>query len=432
MPSILDLIRPTPESIQNMIMQSRMNQQPAQPVAIGDDSDYLAALQSTPQYRAPTRTALPSPSFEPTSGSKMEAESRSSIDDLMAQLASQRDQYRQQDKNQQWMSFFSKLASSKDSTLLGGLGEGAQALTDVTGKQNANNQLLDQAALQDQVKYREWQQEQKRAQQVADQTGAYQQRELGLKREALGPENDLKKAQAEYYKAKPLNNPATNVTLSPQSIDYYADAISKGATASSLGLGYGQSANKMAILNRVAEKYPDVNLADAQIDMVGNKAGARTVGTAGGKVELSGQSLKSMIPLAKEAAAQIDSTEYPSINAIQNAVSKGTGDKKIVALNTYLNAVMADHAALLVRNGVATDSARQTAHDMANTAMTNGQLNTYFDAVTKEIDAQNEAIKNARGAYRTGAIDKKGKEAATESAAPAAASKKIHFNDLPE
>jgi hypothetical protein len=192
MGSILDLIRPTPASIQEMIMQKQLQNQQAQPVNIisqngNENEDYLTRLQSSSEYRPAQRvsTVRQMPSFEPTSGSQMEAESRSSIDDLMAKLEAQRTQSRQQDRDQQWMSFFSKLASSKSNTLLGGLGEGAQALTDTTAKQGESNKLLDRAAIEDQIKYQEWLREQQRQEAAQQETAAYHKGELGLKAKEL-------------------------------------------------------------------------------------------------------------------------------------------------------------------------------------------------------------------------------------------------------
>lgn len=189
MVDLLNILGLTPESMQNQIMMQQVAQRQQQPAPVNltqagsDNTDWLSQLQAA-RSQKPSQ-AMPMASYQPTSGSEMEADAHSSIDDLMSQLAAQRTQYRAQDQAQQWMSFFSKLASSKSNTLLGGLGEGADALTTTAAKQNANNQLLDQAALQDQVKYREWQQDQKRQQQVADQTGKYQEGELGLKRQEL-------------------------------------------------------------------------------------------------------------------------------------------------------------------------------------------------------------------------------------------------------
>lgn len=350
-----------------------------------------------------------SDNYTPTSGAQMEADSRSSADSAMDRLLSMQERNHQNDRNMQWMSFFGKLAASKSPTLLGSLGEGANALAETTGKQQQNNQLLEQAALGDQLKYEEWKKEDTR------------------KDIAAGPENALKEAQAKYYDTggaqsnriipvvgpdgetqyvkagdaltggyKPVANYNNmNVTLSPEAIDASADALHKGASPASI-TGFGSAANRTAILNHFSQKYPGENLGDAQIAMAGDKAGARKIGAAGGQIELASQSLKSMIPLAKEAADKMDTTNYPSINAMKNAVAKGTGDKNIVTLNTYLNAVMADHAALLVRTGTSTDAARQKAYDMANAAMSKGQLGAYFDAVNNEIGAQESAVKEAK------------------------------------
>lgn len=195
----------------------------------------------------------------------------------------------------------------------------------------------------------------------------------------------------------------TTSRLTPEAIDKAADAIANGSKMSDLGMGFGQAADKQAILNRVAAKYPNLQVTDAQTQLLGDRAAARTIGTTGGKIEMASQSLDSMIPLAKAASEQIDRTQYPTINAIQNAVKKGTGDPNIIKFNTYLQAVINDQAALMVRSGASTDAARAKANDMANTAFSKGQINAYFDAAQKEIGAQRSAIKNAGSAFRTGA-----------------------------
>lgn len=123
--------------------------------------------------------------FEPTTGAAMEATSRNSLDDLTSKLAALHDQNRQDDRNQQWMSFFGKLASSTNPRLLGSLGESANALSETIGKQGYANKALDQASLEDQIKAEQWKQEEARQQQALAQTGAYQQGELGLKKQAL-------------------------------------------------------------------------------------------------------------------------------------------------------------------------------------------------------------------------------------------------------
>lgn len=216
----------------------------------------------------------------------------------------------------------------------------------------------------------------------------------------FAPRSDVLNNPSAYKPVQGFNN--TNVTLDPNVIDMQADAIASGATPQSLGLGIGNNANKAAVFKRVAEKYPDLNLADAQVDITGKKAGARTIANAGGRINLAGESLTQMIPLAEQASQAIDRTQYPSLNALQNAVAQGTGDPNIVKLVTYLNAVQSDHAALMVRSGATTDSARQKAYDMANAAFSKGQLSAYFNSVEQEKQAQGRAIDNALMRNKTG------------------------------
>ncbi len=145
--------------------------QPAQPVVLtGMDSAPISAASN----RLPIIQKAPKePEYTPTSGAEMEADSRSSIDDLMGKLQAQREQSKAQDRNQQWMSFFGKLASSNNPRLLGALGEASGALSETTGKQQAQNNVLDQAALADQIKMEQWKQEQDLKRETVEQ-GKYQ------------------------------------------------------------------------------------------------------------------------------------------------------------------------------------------------------------------------------------------------------------------
>lgn len=399
------------------------------PGYLDSSANVPAAFLSTQNSSAPTM-----PETAPlTSGRVMEGKSRQSIDDILSGLYQSQKQQEGKDDNLAWMQFFSKMASSPSSSFLGAAGAGASALSDTMQSQEAARRQSATALGLADIKSQELQKEQ------------------ALKETEAASKSQLEAAQAKFYASGgaqanriiPVIDPDTNeityrrageamsggfkpvsgynamtITLSPDAIDAAADALAKGATPSSLGLGYGASANKAAVYNRFSEKYPGQNLADAQIEMTGNKSGARTIGTAGGKIELASESLKSMIPLAKEAAAKIDSTQYPSINAIENAVRSGTGDPNIIALNTYLNAVQADHAALLVRTGVSTDSAREKARQMANAAMSKGQLGAYFDAVGNEIVAQRQAIANAKHVYGAKTPDETTATAPVASPAP--------------
>lgn len=290
-----------------------------------------------------------------------------------------------------------------------GFGQGLGYLQDTTEKYQqmmAQQNALAYQRQQDAKKLSIEQQKADAIQKNADTNAAYKgsvEGGAGMNKivQVMGPDGKPVYTTAKDAIDKGLTPTAANKvsSLSPQTIDMYADAISKGAKGTDLGLGYGMNPDKQAVLNRVAEKYPNLDLTGVQTNLIGERSGAKTVGNTTGKIEYAAQSLGSMIPLARQASASVDRTQYPSVNALENAVKKGTGDTNVIALNTYLKAVMADHAALMVRGGASTDTARQQAQDMANAAMSKGQLNTYFDSVEKEIDAQRTAGKNTMNMF---------------------------------
>lgn len=199
-----------------------------------------------------------------------------------------------------------------------------------------------------------------------------------------------------YLKARKANV-NQQVTLTDAAIDRFADAVHSGVKPSTLGLGWSNNANKTAVMNRVAEKYPDFDMAAADLAYGGMAQEKRTVGAAAGRIKLAANSLDRAVPLAKDAAKKVDLSQYPSVNALENAVRRGTGDPNIIALNTALQTVISDYAALMVRSGVPTVESRNAAREMVNSNMAQGQLDAFFDQIEKEKGAQLKAIDDTRG-----------------------------------
>lgn len=327
-----------------------------------------------------------------------------------------------------------RMMGSNSPHILQALGEGAnEGLTNYgQQKKEAAEETYKAGSIQDarDQMVREAQQYNATGQQNAKKLNADIQNQLTTqkqKQQELDAELPLKAAQANYYnsgagtgnKAVSVIDPDTNqpvlmpardaiarglaptagynqlaVTLSPEAIKQQSDSIFTTGKVPT-GLGLGMNGNKKAILNQLAADHPDANLGDIQAQFAGETSAAKTVGSTSGRIEFASESLGSMLPLVKQASASIDRTQYPTLNAIQNAVNKGTGDTKIIALNTYLNAAMADQAQLIARSGVSSDAARKTAHDAANAAFTDGQVDTYIDSINKEVSAQRAAGRGA-------------------------------------
>lgn len=187
------------------------------------------------------------------------------------------------------------------------------------------------------------------------------------------------------------------VTWTPDAIEKAADAVAGGLKLNVAVPGYGKNnPNRDAVMNRIAEKYPDLDLAQIEADYAGNISQSRSVGTASGKLMLSANLLDKAIPLAREAVAKLDLTDYPSINALENAAKTQVGNPEISAANTALQTVLSDYSALIARNGVSTDATRTAARELVNKNMANGQLNAVFDQMEKERANILEAVKDTK------------------------------------
>jgi hypothetical protein len=108
-----------------------------------------------------------------------------------------------------------------------------------------------------------------------------------------------------------------------------------------------------------------------------------------------------MINVTRQFISAVNPTEFPSLNAVKNAVQKGTGDQNIVRLNTSLNALINSYARAINPRGQPTVSDKNHARDIINSAMSEGQLGAALDVMKLEMDAALKAAtaqKGGRGA----------------------------------
>ena len=102
---------------------------------------------------------------------------------------------------------------------------------------------------------------------------------------------------------------------------------------------------------------------------------------------MSATEASNMIGLVNDYSSKVDRTQYPSLNAVQNAVSKGTGGEDIVRFNNSINALINTYARAINPNGVATVSDKNHARDLLSSAFSNGQVNAATQVMQQEIDA---------------------------------------------
>lgn len=181
---------------------------------------------------------------------------------------------------------------------------------------------------------------------------------------------------------------AATVTYSPEAIDKFADAVRAGVKLSALGLGYGTNANKTAVMNKLAEKYPDFNMAEAELDYQGRAQEARTGHVTAAKIKFAVNSLDRSLPLLENAMRKVDLTQFKSLNALENYAKSHSGDKDLQSLLTAIRTTSTDYSNLISRTGTATDSTRAAADELVNINLAKGQMQGFIDQVRKEKDAQ--------------------------------------------
>lgn len=151
---------------------------------------------------------------------------------------------------------------------------------------------------------------------------------------------------------------------------------------------------------------PDINIKDLGIEAGGAAAAERSLSAQSAKMLTASNEATKMIDIASNISNKIDRTQYPTINAIQNAVSKGTGGEEIVKLNTALNAVINSYARAISPTGNPTVSDKNHAREIVNANYSSGQLNAVLDVMKQEMASASEATSEARAklkSERTGA-----------------------------
>jgi hypothetical protein len=151
---------------------------------------------------------------------------------------------------------------------------------------------------------------------------------------------------------------------------------------------------------------PDINIKDLGIEAGGAAAAERSLSTQSAKMSTAANEASNMIKVAQGYSDKIDRTQFPTINAIQNAVDKGTGGADIVNLNTALNALINSYARAISPTGNPTVSDKNHAREIVNSNYANGQLNGVFEVMQQEMQSAKTATAETRAqlkSERTGA-----------------------------
>ena len=142
---------------------------------------------------------------------------------------------------------------------------------------------------------------------------------------------------------------------------------------------------------------PDADLNEINLSQISGGAGARTAGVTSANIGIASDEARRMIDVTRGLISAVNPTEFPSINAVDNAVKRGTGDVNIVKLKTSLNALVNSYARAINPRGTPTVADKQHARDIIDAAMSKGQLNGALDVMQQEMDNAMAAANAAKG-----------------------------------
>jgi hypothetical protein len=207
------------------------------------------------------------------------------------------------------------------------------------------------------------------------------------------------------YKTQSPDSKATNARLAnagitAQSHPFLSQAILDGRVPLTR-----VNSRTAALFESVLQNDPQADLNAINIDQIGAGAGARTAGTTQANISIASDEARRMIGVARTIISKVNPSEYPSLNAVQNAISKGTGGVEIVQLNTALNSLINSYARAINPRGTPTVSDKTHAREIVNSAMSKGQLEGTLAVMEQEMDAALAAANEgrARGTPKEGA-----------------------------
>jgi hypothetical protein len=165
------------------------------------------------------------------------------------------------------------------------------------------------------------------------------------------------------------------------------------------------------------QAQPGVDLREMSFENVASAAGARSLGVQSAKMQTAAIEADKMIGLVNQYSNAVDRTQYPTINAIENAISKGTGDTNIVKLHTSLNSLINSYARAISPTGQPTVSDKNHAREIINANYANGQIGAITDVMHQEMNIAKGSTKEAGDAAKADRQKKPGAPAKSASGA---------------
>jgi len=196
-------------------------------------------------------------------------------------------------------------------------------------------------------------------------------------------------------------------------IDMLADQALAGDKSVFSGRGM-TGANIGAIRNRMNQKMIDkgwngADIAAKNAEFMGFAAGERAVGTKGAQIQLAGSEFTNIVPLAKQAGANVSRSGFLPFGKVEVMFNEQTNDPNMAQFAAYNNGLINTYARAISPTGVPSVSDKNHARDLLLTAKNQTAYNATVDALTREIEAAKRSPSETRHSLREEYAGHKGK-----------------------
>ena len=168
--------------------------------------------------------------------------------------------------------------------------------------------------------------------------------------------------------------------------------LSSGRSASiGLGLGQAGAANRKVLEQAYAEVAKERGMTQEQLgqrtrELTAENAGLRTTYQQEAKIGAAVNELKSFVPKAKEALAELPRGSVVRWNAVSEAYENERGDPRLAAASVWVQGVVNAYSIAAARGGVGAVDLRAKANGLLSTRQSPEAQVAALDAMQKEAD----------------------------------------------
>lgn len=219
----------------------------------------------------------------------------------------------------------------------------------------------------------------------------------------------------ELYKLDTQGNPvivhknqdSTDANLSDETVKAMASQYLAGdkTVLQNLGRGAQGAANIVKIREEISRQAHDAGLSAKDIvttfnEQAGALAGQRAVGTRAANISLAANEANSMIPIALDASAKVPRGDWMPWNRMVQAYQKGTSSPELASFVAATNSLVNAYVRAVSPTGVPTDSMREHAYEMLNSAQGPDAYKAVINTMKMEMQAALSAPEHVKEALR--------------------------------